>query len=144
MFQVQVGAVKERKIKTLIEIRGEDELTLRVLLRDIDRDDAVEAREFEGELTWSGSLQGSWPLLVAREDIVEWQDVLDYLDAGENAKWAPSGRALNLAFARDIDRGGWYIDVLHPTFPYIKIRMHFDPDEEWFETSYRTLSEVLA
>lgn len=129
-------------VDSLIEIAGEDGLNLAVRLQAGRQGDAG-ATQFEGALEWSGSLVGSWFVLVAREDLYEWQEVLDLLDGGESANWSPSGRTLNLVFEKEGDREGWWVRILDPGHPYIRIGMYFYPDDEWFDHAYNQLEKLL-
>ncbi|MFJ3405316.1 DUF5959 family protein [Promicromonospora sp. NPDC090134] len=97
-------------------------------------------RRMVGEISIDvGGLVGRIPTEITRDDLEEWQGVLDSLDGGYEARWRSDEDAPAVSFHR-ADWGKWRVTVRASEF---SLAFTTSLSDEWFETSYRQIAKVF-
>lgn len=88
-------------------------------------------------------VRGSIKTWVGPEDLAEWQDVLDALDAGENTGWREDKRAAEMFIELDPDGERAHVTVADRSMSLTTVTVTVLLHDAWFDDAYQRMDRTL-
>jgi hypothetical protein len=125
----------------LIRLEGEgNSVILRITGKETQAGAEVLAGEF---LVDTGFVRGSLRTAVVLEDLWEWRDALDGLDAGHDIVWREYKRAPEMLIERDQDHERAHVTIRDHLGTLTTVIVTVKMADSWFDDAYERLDLVM-
>jgi hypothetical protein len=122
-----------------IRLEGQD---TSVVLRITGMRDDESAQVLDGEfLVETPFVRGSLQASVVPDDVWEWRDALDGLDAGNDVAWRAEGRGASMTVERAGDQA--YVTIKDATGSATTVTVTVPLTDQWFDDAYGRLDLTL-
>ncbi|OAH13179.1 DUF5959 family protein [Streptomyces jeddahensis] len=84
-------------------------------------------------------VRGGIGISVFPEDLQQWQEALDALDAGQDIAWREGGRGPEMFVERDVDEERAHVTIKDGSMSLTTVTVTVPLDDAWFDDAYSRL-----